>query len=209
MNGLPLALLLAAQDIAPAENKPQQAILESAEQIWAGDIGDGFVKNSHSIEVKLSRAFGTTQGGSNVAHDLWLAQIQAGLMLADVIEPDYWFGGNLEGIAQLMAGGQEKPHASYLVALNPGLRYHFRTGTRFVPFVGGSFGVALSDIDDADATGKFQFNQQIGGGMRYFFDTDKAVTFDYAFWHVSNAGIREPNDGVNTHVFSLGVAWLF
>jgi predicted porin len=108
-----------------------------------------------------------------------------------------------------MAGGQDDPHAAYLVALNAGLRYHFRTGTRFVPFIGGTVGIALSDIDDADATGKFQFNQQVGGGVRYFFDKSTAVTLDYAIWHVSNAGLAEPNDGVNAHIFSLGLTWLF
>ena len=60
-----------------------------------------------------------------------------------------------------------------------------------------------------DATGKFQFNQQAGVGARYFFDPQTALVFDYAYWHVSNAGIKEPNDGVNAHVFSLGIAWIF
>ena len=189
--------------------EPRSLVETTPAAIWESEIGAGFRKNVRSIEVKFSRAFGTTDTGSNVPHDLWLAQIQGGLMLADVMEPDYWFGGNLEGLLQATAGGQERPHAAYFVALNGGLRYHFRTNTRWVPFLTGSVGIGVTDIDDADATGKFQFNEQVGAGVRYFFNPTYAVTAEYGLWHISNGGVREPNDGVNAHVFSLGFSWLF
>lgn len=213
MIGLPLVLLFAMSphpeqaESAAVSEKP--AAMAEAHNFWQGEIGHGLAKNTRSLEVKVSRAFGTTEMGSHTSHDLWLAQIQGGLILADVMEPGYWFGGNLEGIGQFIAGMQDNPRAAYLFALNGGLRYHFRTGTPFVPYLGGSIGVGLSDIDDADATGKFQFNQQVGGGIRYFLDRSTAITLDYSLWHISNGGIREPNDGVNAHIFSLGVAWLF
>ena len=172
MIGLPLVLLMAAQNsAAPQELAVPTKIPEKAnraEQVWLSDVGRGFRKNSYSIEVKLSRAFGTTKMGSDTRHDLTLAQVQAGLILADVMEPDHWFGGNLEGLGILMAGAR-----------------------------------------DPDATGKFQFNESIGGGIRYFFDPTTALTFDYALWHVSNGGIKQPNNGVTAHVVSLGLAWLF
>lgn len=186
------------------------AVLETApDQIWQGEIGDGFLRGAKSLELKASRAFGTTATGSNVAHDLWLAHLQFGYMLADVMEPTYWFGGNLEALAQFTGGGQERPHAAYYTSLNGGLRYHFRTGTRFVPFLAGSFGIAITDIDDADATGKFQFNEQIGVGLRCFLDRVQAITVEYGLWHVSNGGVEQPNDGVNAHVFTVGYGWSF
>jgi hypothetical protein len=210
MIGLPVVLLLVAQSVPASEPVPEHSSkITSVERFWQGEIGRGLVRNTRSLEVKLSRAFGTTTSGSNVSHDLWLAQIQGGLILADVMEPNYWFGGNLEGIIQFMAGAQDNPHSAYFLASNAGLRYHFRTGTPFVPFIGGSIGVGVTDIDDADATGKFQFNQQATAGVRYFFNPSTALTFDYSLWHISNAGMREPNDGVNAHVLSLGLVWLF
>src|SRR5262245_57073921 len=78
------------------------------------EIGQGYRKNNTSVEVMVSRAFGTTAlGGSNFSHDLALAQIQGGVMLADVMEPDYWFGGNLEMIGKLLLGGQDHPEGAY------------------------------------------------------------------------------------------------
>jgi hypothetical protein len=35
------------------------------------------------------------------------------------------------------------------------------------------------------------------------------VTFEYNLWHISNGGVKEPNNGVNAHVFSLGFSYMF
>jgi hypothetical protein len=207
MIGLPLVSIAALTLLAPPE-VPAAVGLE-ADKTWENGIGEGFKKNANSFEIKASRAFGTTETGSSVAHDLWLAQLQFGIMLADVMEPEYWFGGNLEVVGLLMAGGQERPHPAYFTGANGGLRYHFRTGTPIVPFLAGSFGVGITDIDDADATGKFQFNEEIGAGVRYFFDRSKAVTLEYSLWHISNGGFQQPNNGVNAHVLSLGFSCMF
>ena len=206
MIGLPLVTFAALSFL----NQADIPALDSApENIWESEVGDGFKKNAKSFEIKASRAFGTTDTGSSVPHDLWLAQLQFGIILADVMEPDHWFGGNLEAVGILMVGGQERPHAAYFTGANAGLRYHFRTGTPLVPFLGGSIGMGITDIDDADATGKFQFNEELRAGLRYFLDESKAVTFEYGLWHISNGGFREPNNGVNAHVFSLGFGWMF
>jgi hypothetical protein len=196
-----LVLLCADEPLATATN--------SSLSVVHREVGQGFRKHSPSLEVKLTRAFGTTETGSSVAHHLWLTQIQGGLMLTDVLAENWFFAGNLEGLAQFLAGGQDRPESAYFLGLNSGLRYHFRTGTRFDPFIGGSVGIAGTDVGEPDLGGKFQFNQQIGAGTRFFLTEHHALTFEYAYWHVSNGGIREPNDGINAHLFSIGFAWQF
>ena len=171
-------------------------------------LGEGYRKNDKSLEVLVSRAFGTTDTGSHLSHDFWLTRVQGGVVLADLLEPNYWFGGNIEVTGQLILGGQDNPDVAYYLGTNAGLRYHFRTGTPLAPYLTGSFGIGITDIHDADATGTFQFNQQIGGGARYFITPRHAIILEYDYWHISNGGIREPNDGVNTHIDSLGFAWL-
>lgn len=211
ITGLPVLLLLAAQQSAsePQVSSSAAEAAPSPQPFWQGEPGEGLKGNTKSFEVRVSRAFGTTDTGSNDVHDLWLAEFQFGLILADVMEPDHWFGGNLEAIGKILTAAQERPHNAYLSALNGGFRYHFCTGTPLVPFIGANVGIGITDINDADATGKFQFNQQAGAGLRYFFDPQTAIVLDYNYWHVSNAGIKAPNDGVNCHVFSLGISWLF
>jgi hypothetical protein len=202
---IPTALLLLSEAISagpPGASPEPQPVFDTT-------VGEGFRKHAHSIEVKVTRAFGTTQTGSVQAHHLWLTQIQGGWMLTDVLARDHWWGGNLEAVGQLIIGGQDRPDDAYFLGLNGGLRYHFRTGTAVDPFIAGSIGIAGTDIGEPDLGGKFQFDQQIGVGLRYLFSAHHAITLEYDYWHVSNGGIREPNDGVNAHLVSIGFAWLF
>ena len=173
------------------------------------EVGTGFARNTFSLEIKGSRGFGTTAFGPNLSHDLWLTHIQLGWIMADVMEPEYWFGGNLEALGQVIVGGQDNPESAYVAFATVGFRYHFRTGTQLVPFVTASVGCGVSDIEGPDLGGKFQFNEQIGAGARYFVSNHHAVILEYGLWHVSNGSVREPNDGLNAHVLSLGFGWVF
>ena len=186
--------------LEPTENRPT---------IWRAGIGEGFVKGAQSIELKLSRGFGVNRGGPKLAHDLWLGHVQWGMMLDDQWGKGHWYGGNLEVIGQLFGGAQDDPEPAYVVQFNGGLRYHFATGGRLVPFLAASVGAGATDIGLPDLSTTFQFNEQIGGGVRYFLDRHRAITLEYFRQHLSNASIKSPNHGVTSHCVSLGFAWLF
>lgn len=204
---LPFAAYFSAAEV---ENSPAELTTSpSRAQIWREGIGKGFAQGARSFELQIFRAIGMTDTGSNHEHDLTVAQGRFGFILAEVMEPSYWFGGNLEGTVAFFTGMQDEPEGAYIFGANPGLRYHFRTRTSIIPYLGGSFGVAITDIGTPDATGKLQFNQQACAGARFFIDPSHAVSIEYAYWHISNGGIREPNDGVNAHIVSVGFAWLF
>ena len=193
---------------------PDEAAVDQMDTISKAAADDteparGFRKGIRTVEAKVGRVFGTTQGGSDVAHDLWVTQLQFGLMLSDVLVPDQWFAGNFEGTSHLLLAAQDNPDSGFLTGLDLGLRYHFLTRTRFVPFLAGSIGVGVTDIGAPDLSGKFQFNEQIGVGMRYFVNRTSALGIEYSLFHVSNGGIRHPNGGITAHVVSLGLSYLF
>lgn len=180
-----------------------------ARSIWQAGIGEGFVAGAMSFEAKLSRGFGVSALGSLVAHDFWLSHAQLGYVPFDVWGEGRWYGGNLELTGQLMAGFQDQPESAYFFALDVGARYHFATGGRLMPFIAGNVGVSATDIGGPDLSGVFQFNEQIGAGVRYFINDRQAIVLEYFLQHISNAGISYPNKGANTHFVSLGFAWLF
>lgn len=194
-----------------AEDSGRPTIPESAleKPVWREGIGSGFVRFTRAAGVKFSRGFGTAHFGSTQSHDLWLAQVELGTMLTGVLRPGQWYAGNFECFGQFMAGGQDRPESAYLTGLNCGLRYHFATGTRLVPFLGGSAGVVATDIHGHDLNGVIQFNEQFGLGVRYFINQRNAISLEYAAIHISNAGLSQPNNGVNTHMVSLGFSHLF
>ena len=193
---------------------PEEGSAESVEIIpdpalWQDEPGSGFQKGARTAEIKLGRIFGTTKGGSEVAHDLWFTHLQIGLMLSDVLAPERWFAGNVEGTGHLLLARQENPESGYLTGLDAGLRYHLLTRTRLVPFLAGSIGVGVTDVGAPDLSGKFQFNEQIGVGARYFLKRTSALGLEYSVLHVSNGGIRHPNGAITAHVISLGYSYLF
>jgi Lipid A 3-O-deacylase (PagL) len=177
--------------------------------IWRDGVGEGFLKHSTMLEVKLTRGFGTEMWTSGQAHDLWLTQFQFGKMVSGVLAKGRWYSGNFEMNGQFLAGFQDQPDTDYFTGLGLGLRYHFATGCRLVPFLGLSAGVALTDIGEPDLGGVFQFHEQASVGLRYFLDKTSAINLEYGGMHISNAGISYPNRGVNVHLVSIGISRMF
>jgi len=88
-------------------------------------------------------------------------------------------------------------------------RYNFAVGHRLVPFVDLGGGVAATDIRNGDLSTTFEFNLQGGLGAHWFVRDNMALTLQYRFIHLSNAGIKYPNLGANTSTFLAGMTWWF
>lgn len=206
-----LLLLVSIWNTIAAENarEPFPAHPPVEKAIWREQIGGGFLRHTHMAEFKFSRGFGFSDLGPTQAHDLWLSHLQMGTMLTGVLGRGHWYAGNMEGFGQLISGWQDRPSAAYFFGLNLGLRYHFATGTRFIPYLGFSGGISATDIHAPDLGGTFQFNQQYAAGIRYFFNSRNALSLEYAVMHISSAGLSDPNNGVNAHLVSLGFSRMF
>lgn len=76
--------------------------------------------------------------------------------------------------------------------------YRYDSGGAFVPFIEGGGGIVLTTLDEMNLGGPFEFSSQGGGGFHWFFNRNHAVTFDARYRHISNAGIKSENSGLNT-----------
>jgi hypothetical protein len=56
---------------------------------------------------------------------------------------------------------------------------------------------------------QFNFDEFAGLGLNYFFTKNVALTFEYRYRHISNACIKEPNDGIGTNIWLCGVSYFF
>lgn len=177
--------------------------------IWKDDAGSGFRKGVTEIGFSVGGGLGSSIFGSVEAHDLALAKLCFGKVLSDVVAGDNWYSGNWEGVGEVFGGAQFNPREAYVIGLTPVLRYNFATGTRWVPFFDAGAGVTLTDIGRPDLGGVFQFNLQTGPGVHWFFRKDTVLTLQYRFMHISNASIQDPDHGVNTSVFYVGVSRFF
>ncbi len=177
--------------------------------IWRAEVGGGFRSDTESVSVGVGASSGFAGFGSHQAHDLALASCSYGHMLGGVVGGWEWYRGNFEWRVELFAGAQFSPENDWLVGLTPHLRYHFATGTRWIPFLDAGAGVTATEIGPPDLSNTFEFNLQGGGGVQYFLRDNVALTFEARYIHLSCAGISQPNDGVNTVLGMVGLTWYF
>src|SRR5579872_3070803 len=178
--------------------------------IWAHDaVGEDFRPGLQEAGFALGGAVGVKGLGGIQAHDLALGALHYGWVFSDVVGKDAWYRGNWEFVAELFGGAQFHPRHAYVVGATPVLRYNFATGTRWVPFFDAGLGPSATDIGHPDLGSTFEFNLQAGPGVRFFWRKDVALTFQSRFLHLSNGGIKTPNQGVNTVTFSTGITWFF
>jgi lipid A 3-O-deacylase len=142
-------------------------------------------------------------------HDLALASARFGRMLGGPAAGNRWYHGNAELLGELWGGVQTHPRHRSLFGLTPLLRYHFATGSRWVPFVNAGVGLAYSNICGRDLSNGFQVNLQAGAGTHYFLREELALAPEYRWFHLSNAGLNRPNTGLNTQMLFAGLSRFF
>lgn len=89
-------------------------------------------------------------------------------------------------------------------------RYNFVTGTRWVPFFEVGVGILDADLNaPRDLNSQFNFTILGGPGINYFLTDNLAILGQVGLHHISNAGRKSPNVGINSVMGLLGVAYYF
>ncbi len=81
------------------------------------------------------------------------------------------------------------------LSLTPVFKYDFNRIKNFTPYIFGGIGVGYLSSTKADGKGystHFQFEDRLGIGIK----KDK-IDFQLGFYHISNASIQTPNDGID------------
>jgi lipid A 3-O-deacylase len=178
-------------------------------QIWANGPGEGLPRGTRELDLSLESGFGLDSLVGRHNHDLALASIRYGGTLGGVVGESHWYRGNWEVLGELFGGAQYQPRTAYVVGATPLLRYTFATGTKWSPFLEGGFGPSFTDIGRPDLGSTFEFNIQGDVGVHYFWNQHQALTLQCRYFHLSNGGLKSPNQGVNACVISIGTSWFF
>jgi lipid A 3-O-deacylase len=72
----------------------------------------------------------------------------------------------------------------------------------YVEFGVGIHGLTNTRVGDKNLDIPFTFGEYLGGGLR--FGDQGRFELGYRFQHLSNAGLGDPNPGINFHIFRLG-----
>jgi len=187
-------------------------ILVTANPVFAGaqNFSDRFAKGNTSFggELGFGHTFNLPPGKDRT--DLSFAFIFPNWQknLTGIIAPDSLMQGALHwrieaGLAQLTHRDHE-----YLIGFSPVMvNYKFLNSQRkWAPNILLGAGFAMQDWEEVahyELGSEFQFLLHGGVGVELFRESG-TYSFNYRLFHVSNAGFRKPNIGLNAHVFTLG-----
>jgi lipid A 3-O-deacylase len=118
-----------------------------------------------------------------------------------------WYRGNFELLLEGTFLYMLEPKSGIAGGLAPVVRYNFWTGTRIIPFLQAGAGVIALDADLRRQADGLNFILQSGLGLHIFLSPSTAVTGEWRFHHISNAGIHDRNAGINSSLFMLGLTF--
>lgn len=95
---------------------------------------------------------------------------------------------------------------SYGVGFSPlGFRFLFLSKKRLKPFIALHTGFAyFSEPLPTPDSMRFNFTGDFGGGIQYQIKRDRAISFGYRYYHISNINLGERNPGYNANIFYVG-----
>ena len=124
--------------------------------------------------------------------------------------PGWTLGGYWEtSVGQWRSVGEVSPHVTWDISAGPVLHLSRTGGEGVKPYLEAGFGVhwlSSREFSDALRTGtSYQFGSALGAGLRF----GEGGRFDLGLRvrHLSNAGIRKPNWGVNVAELRLKLAY--
>ncbi len=80
---------------------------------------------------------------------------------------------------------------------------------RLYPYIFAGGGVLFVDLGLPTMGSRLNFSYQGGTGIQYLIRNDLAVSAEYRYLHISNAGTAQPNEPLNSSKFLLGISFFY
>jgi lipid A 3-O-deacylase len=132
-----------------------------------------------------------------------------GVGITDPIGSDNWWRGNVEILIEGAFLINTGPTSGFAGGAGTTLRYNFLRNERLVPFVDLNFGILGMDFDLERQADGFNFNVGTGVGTHWFLTKQTALTVEARWQHISNAGTKQENDGINDALFLVGLTFFY
>ncbi len=157
----------------------------------------------------LQAGYGLENGiPRNISHiQMLYAQPQIGIVIWDSPESRLPIK-RFEIVSEGIVGGALHP-GGHLIGDTLMFRVTGNSRRRFVPFFNVSSGPVHTNLDEKapELGGHVQFISQGGVGIQRRLDVKHSVVVEYRYFHVSNAGLTQPNHGFNGSMLSIGMRW--
>lgn len=124
-----------------------------------------------------------------------------------------FYRGSLSWMNEASVAVAHDPTTAVIAGFSPlMLEYKFlQPKAQWAPHVFGGAGFSYTDWNDYDRQREiatnFEFLLHLGIGAEFYKSPYGAFSANYRFFHVSNAGMKFPNIGVNANLFTIGYSF--
>lgn len=89
------------------------------------------------------------------------------------------------------------------------VKYVFPLSERFQPYFKGGLGALYMSQHVAEQGTQYNFLPQGALGFHFFVKENVAITCEYRHRHLSNAGFKKPNKGIDAKLYLGGISFFF
>jgi hypothetical protein len=184
-----------------ASNEPTPAPAEAE-----GETLFGYGKQEWSIAGGYGFGVGIQGSNNGNLKEIRYATVipRWGVGLTDPLGEKSWYEGNFDLLIEAPLLFEYHPEHGFAGGGTLMFRYNFLRLERVVPFLEAGAGIVGTDLDLKEQADGFNFSLQPGLGFHFFVLPHVAVTAEARLHHISNAGLRQPNSGINDCLFLLG-----
>jgi lipid A 3-O-deacylase len=118
-----------------------------------------------------------------------------------------WYRGYHSTVLELPLHLVLSPDESTMVGFNFLARYTFTAGKSVNPYLFGGGGPVYSFADVPGMGADFNGNYQFGLGLEYDWRPRHKLFFEVRYHHISNMGIEEPNEPLNSLKLLVGTTF--
>lgn len=88
-------------------------------------------------------------------------------------------------------------------------KYGYSLTPRLLCFINGGAGALFTSQHAHEISTQVNFIPQLGGGFQCYLANNFFLTIEWRYRHMSNAGIKTPNGGIDNNLFLAGISFAF
>ena|SRR5271165_5588807 len=159
-----------------------------------------------ATEIQIWTAGGHSVAGGRGNTGVWNAGLRYGWVLTKPIGPGFLKGRFEYAIDAVPAFLIFQPgNTAYGAGVNPlGLKWNFATRGHIAPYLELNGGTLFTSHEVPPGTSTVNFTDAAAFGV-HFLGASHAFSLEARYLHISNAGLTNPNPGVNTVEIRFGI----
>ena len=117
--------------------------------------------------------------------------------------------GTLSAIFEPQVNPVFSPRTDFEAGIGLGFNYRYPVTEKLSPYAMASVGPHYISVQTENQANGFIFADTVGAGFYYFLTQKSAIDFGYRLRHMSNAGMKTPNGGINAQFGTVGYSVFF